>query len=295
MAIRPHDCRPHPCRPLPEIGIGLRAAHVQPVLASPPAVDWLEVHAENYMADRAALDDLVAVRALRPVALHGVGLSLGGAALPDPDHLRRLRGLVRRIEPAIVSEHLAWCMAGGAYLNDLLPLPYTEESLAVVADNVDAAQSRLGRRILIENPSAYLRFSHSTLAESDFLAALVARTGCGILCDVNNLHVRARNLGEDPVAALDALPAGAVGEIHVAGHSASACGDRTVLIDDHGGPVSPPVWTLYRRALRRFGSLPTLLEWDTRLPALPILVAEAAKVRGQALAALREAGRDLAA
>ncbi|MCC7276645.1 MAG: DUF692 domain-containing protein [Alphaproteobacteria bacterium] len=282
-------------QPLPLVGVGLRTDHVPEVLAAAPAIGWLEVHAENYLADAAALADLLAIRRDTPVALHGVGLSLGGAEPLDRGHLRRLGALARAVEPMLVSEHLAWSTVGGTYLNDLLPLPYTDETLAVVADHVDEAQERLGRRLLVENPSAYLRFAASTIEEADFLATLAGRTGCGILCDVNNLHVRAWNLGEDAERALSRLPAAAVTEIHLAGHGANDIGGRTMLIDDHGGAVAAPVWALYRRAVHRFGAVPTLVEWDTNLPPLATLVAEAAEARRVAVAVLAGGCRDIAA
>jgi hypothetical protein len=193
----------------------------------------------------------------------------------DRRHLGRIKALVDRFEPALVSEHLAWSQAAGVYLNHLLPLPYTEESLAAVCRNLDEVQTVLGRRVLVENPSAYLRFATSAIPEAQFLAELVRRTGCGLLCDVNNVYVTARNLGLDPVAYLDALPADAVGEVHVAGHSANETDGRTVFIDDHGSPVAPTVWALYEHAIRRFGAVPTLVEWDTEIPALEVLLAEA--------------------
>ena len=185
-----------------------------------------------------AVAQLEAVRRDYPVSLHGVGLSLGSDGALDARHLARLRALADRVEPCLVSEHLSWSIAGGAYLNHLLPLPYTEETLAVVAEHVGRAQDALGRRILIENPSSYLRFRHSTIAEPELLAALVERTGCGLLCDVNNIFVTAHNLGLDPVAYLDALPADAVGEIHLAGHAVNDADGHVVLIDDHGRPWS---------------------------------------------------------
>jgi uncharacterized protein (UPF0276 family) len=179
------------------------------------------------------------------------------------------------VEPALLSEHLSWSIAGGRYLNHLLPLPYTEESLGVVADNVLRAQDAFGRRVLIENPSSYLRFRHSPIPEPEFLAALARRTGCGLLCDVNNVFVSCHNFDRDPAAYLDALPAEAVGEIHLAGHSRNEVEGRAVLIDDHAGPVAPAVWALYAHALTRFGPRPSLIEWDTEVPALPVLLAEA--------------------
>lgn len=210
-----------------------------------------------------------------PVALHGVGLSLGSAGPLDARHLGRLRALADRLAPCLVSEHLSWSVSRGAYLNHLLPLPYTRATLEVVAEHVGEAQDRLGRRILVENPSSYLRFRESPLPEPEFLAELVRRTGCGILCDVNNIHVTAHNLGLDAIAYLRALPAEAVGEIHLAGHATNDADGRQILIDDHGSPVAAPVWELYARALEHLGPVPTLIEWDTDLPPLGELLAEA--------------------
>jgi len=269
---------PRPDRPamLPaRAGIGLRAPHVAEVMATRPAVAWLEVHPENYMGGGAAVQSLERLRRDYPVAVHGVGLSLGSAGGIDLRHLGRLGALVERLEPALVSEHLAWSVAGGAYLNHLLPLRYDEETLAILGRHVDQAQAALGRRLLVENPSSYLRFRNSTIPEPEFLGELARRTGCGLLCDVNNVYVSGENLGFDPGRYLDALPPDAVGEIHLAGHSVSDADGRPVLIDDHGGPVADPVWRLYRRALERFGPVPTLVEWDTSLPDLPVLLAEA--------------------
>lgn len=256
-------------------GIGLRAPHVGELLATRPAVPWLEVHPENYMSGGPALVLLEAVRREYPVSLHGVGLSLGTAEDIDARHLSRLRSLVDRLEPCLVSEHLSWSTAGGAYLNHLLPLPYTDETLGVVADHIDEVQNALGRRILIENPSSYLRFRHSIMAEPHFLAELARRTGCGLLCDVNNIYVSAWNVGLDAGSYLDALPVQAIGEIHLAGHAANDADGRTILIDDHGSPVTAPVWKLYQRALERFGSVPTLIERDTDIPELSVLLGEA--------------------
>jgi len=257
------------------IGIGLRAPHVAEIVATRPALGWLEVHAENYMGGGPARAQLDAVRRDYPLSLHGVGLSLGTAEGIEDDHLRRLAALADRVEPMLVSEHLSWSVSGGVYLNDLLPLPYTEESLAIVADNVARAQDTLRRRLLVENPSSYLRFRHSTISEPEFLAALVARTGCGLLCDVNNIHVTCANLGGNARAYLDALPAAAIGEIHLAGHARVMRHGKTLLIDDHGASVAPAVWQLYRRALERCGVVPSLVEWDKALPPLTVLLQEA--------------------
>ena len=257
------------------IGIGLRAPHISEVLATRPAVGWFEVHAENYMDEGPPRDQLLRVRSDYAMSLHGVGLSLGSAEGIDRAHLARLKELILVAEPFLVSEHLAWSVSEGVYLNDLLPLPYTEEALDVVARNVDAMQSALRRRVYVENPSRYLAFAHSTMGEPEFLAALVRRTGCGLLCDVNNIYVSCANLGGDTAAYLDALPADAIGEIHLAGHSRVRRGGQELLIDDHGAPVPPAVWDLHRMALGRFGLVPSLIEWDKNLPPLDFLLDEA--------------------
>ena len=275
-------------------GIGLRARHVGELLDRRPVVPWLEVHAENYMANAAALASLHDVRRSYPVALHGVGLSLGSAGPLDLGHLERLARLVESIEPCVVSEHLSWSGSGGVYLNHLLPLPYTPETLRVVVEHIEQVQERLGRRILVENPSSYLRFRRSSMPEAEFLGELVRHTGCGLLCDVNNVYVSAWNVGLDAEAYLATLPAEAVGEIHLAGHAVNDADGVSLLIDDHGSPVSPAVWRLYRQALDRFGPVPTLVEWDTDIPSLDILLAEAHKADGVFTEARREMGHALA-
>ena len=252
-------------------GIGLRAPHRAAVAASRPEAGFLEIHAENYMAGGRLAAELELLRRDYPVSVHGVGLSLGSAGGLNRAHLERLARLIERVEPMLVSEHLSWSAAGGAYLNDLLPLPLTREALGVFADAVRRAQDRLKRRVLIENPSAYLRFAEADYAEPEFLAELVRRTGCGLLCDVNNLHVSCANLGGDPRDWLRRVPAAAVEEIHLAGH---ALGER-LLIDDHGAPVAPAVWALYAEAAARFPSAVSLVEWDANLPDLSVLLAEA--------------------
>jgi uncharacterized protein (UPF0276 family) len=256
-------------------GVGLRTAHVAEVMATRPAVPWFEVHAENYLGGGAAVRALEAVRRDYPIAIHGVGLSLGSADGLDTRHLARLAALVERLEPILVSEHLSWSVTGGAYLNHLLPLPYTAETLDLLCRHVDRAQAILGRCILVENPASYLRFRASTIPEPELLGELARRTGCGLLCDVSNVHVTCRNLGTDARGYLAALPAGAVGEIHLAGHAENDADGRIVLIDDHGARVAAPVWELYAAALRRFGAVPTLVEWDTNLPPLGVLLDEA--------------------
>jgi len=258
------------------VGIGLRSPHVAEILATRPAVAFLEVHPENYFGGGSALAALERMRRDYPISLHGVGLSLGGSDGLDTRHLARLAKLIERLDPALVSEHLAWSVVNGAYLNHLLPLPYDEESLDVVCSRVAQVQETLGRKILVENPSLYLRFRHSPISEPEFLGELARRTGCGILLDVNNVYVSCHNFKTDPLAYLDAFPMDAVGEIHLAGHSSNEVDRQTILIDDHGSRVAEPVWQLYARALELCGSMPTLVEWDTNLPELTVLLEEAA-------------------
>jgi hypothetical protein len=264
--------------PIPaKAGIGLRFPHHQAVLDTAPDVAWMEVHTENYMGGGTPLVYLDAIRRDFPISLHGVGLSLGSAEGLDAAHIERIRKVAERIEPGLMSEHIAWSIVDGTYLADLLPLPMTEEALAVVCRHVDQVQSALKRRILVENPSTYLRFAHSTIPEWEFMAAVARRTGCGILCDVNNIFVSAHNHGFDAAAYLAALPPAAVGEIHLAGHSIRALADgSTVRIDDHASRVIAEVWALYRVALAQFGPVPTLIEWDNDIPPLDTLLGEAA-------------------
>jgi uncharacterized protein (UPF0276 family) len=276
-------------------GIGLRFPHHEHVTATHPAVPWFEVHAENYFGGGTVRRILHTVRRDYPIALHGVGLSLGSAEGLASAHLARLAELARELEPGLISEHLSWSVVGGNYLADLLPLPLTEEALEVVCRHVEQTQLALGRTILIENPSTYLRLAHGTIPEWEFLAAIVARTGCGLLCDVNNIVVSAANHDWDAFAYLTALPAAAVGEIHLAGHALRQLPNgRMLRIDDHGSRVAPEVWTLYEHALRRFGPRPTLIEWDTEIPAFEVLREEAAQAQRR-LEALPSAGHARAA
>jgi uncharacterized protein (UPF0276 family) len=263
--------------PIPaKAGIGLRFQHHQSVLETRPDVSWMEVHTENYMGGGAALRYLDAIRRDTPISLHGVGLSLGSAEGIDPAHLERIRKVAERVEPGLMSEHIAWNVVGGTYLADLLPLPMTEEALEVVCRHVDQTQSYLKRRILVENPSTYIAFGNSIIPEWEFMTAVAARTGCGILCDVNNICVSAHNHGWDASAYIAALPPDAIGEIHLAGHSIKTLADGTILrIDDHGSRVSDEVWSLYRQAIARFGAVPTLIEWDNEVPLLEVLLLEA--------------------
>jgi uncharacterized protein len=256
-------------------GIGLRTPHCRELIESrPAAAGWLEIHSENYFGDGGEAHTLLQkLRADYPLSLHGVGLGLGSTDQLPVEHLRKLARLIERYQPGLVSEHLCWSAAGGRHLNDLLPLPYTEEALEHVVERILRTQEFLQRQILIENVSSYLRFRHSTIPEWEFIAAAAQRSGCGILLDVNNVYVNAVNHGLDPQRYLAAMPASAVQELHLAGYDDSgAC-----LIDTHGSAVSEPVWTLYRDAIGRFGERPTLIEWDTDIPVLCVLLGEAHK------------------
>ena len=257
-------------------GIGLRATHYRAFLDGRPRVGWLEVHSENYFGDGGYdLHVLEHVRRDYPVSLHGVGLSLGSTDGVRERHLAKLKRLVTRFDPLLVSEHLCWSTYGERHFNDLLPLPYTGQALALMAERVDQLQSELGRQILIENVSSYLQYRGSTIPELEFAAALAQRTGCGLLLDINNLYVNSINHGFDPYAALGTLPEGIVNEIHLAGHSRG----EVCLIDDHGSRVIDDVWKLYEAALARFGAVRTLIEWDTNIPALEVLLDEADNAR----------------
>jgi uncharacterized protein (UPF0276 family) len=273
-----------PRAPDASAGIGLRAPHYAGLLERRPALAFLEVHSENYFCDGGApLAWLERFRPHYPLSLHGVGLSLGSADPLDERHLARLEALVRRFEPALVSEHLCWSSIGGRHANDLLPLPYTREALDHVVRRVDAVQERLARPILVENVSSYLQFAESTIPEWEFVAEVARRTGCGLLLDVNNIWVNAVNHGFDPHRYLAAIDPRHVEEIHLAGFEAGETG----LIDTHGSPVSADVWSLYEDSIARIGERPTLIEWDTDIPALDVLLGEAAKA--QAILARRVA------
>jgi uncharacterized protein (UPF0276 family) len=257
-------------------GVGLRAPHYREFLEHKPAVDWLEVHTENYL-DAGGWDShvLTRLRAHYPISLHGVGLGIGSARGFSSAHLDKVAEVVRRIEPTLVSEHLCWGAVHDRNLNDLLPLPLTAEALQLVCERVDAIQEKIKRTILLENVSTYLRFHADGMSEAEFLAAVAERTGCGILLDVNNLFVNQRNHGEDPLAALAAIRPHQVGEIHLAGHLVTP----DAVIDNHGDKVAQPVWELYAAALRRFGRVSTLIEWDSDIPALDVLLDEARQAR----------------
>lgn len=264
---------------LAQAGIGLRAPHYAEVLAQRTPLAWVEVHSENFfIAGGAPLRLLDTIAERYPVSLHGVGLSLGSADTLNLSHLKHLETLATRVKPIAISEHLCWSSIGGRYLNDLLPLPYSEEALQTVCANIRQAQDILGRRILIENVSSYIRFTDpngTMLSEWDFLAEVAARSDCGILLDVNNIYVSSINHGFDPAVYLDAMPADRIGEIHLAGHES----DDDFLIDTHSRPVADAVWTLYADALQRFGARPTLIEWDSDIPELGVLLGEASKAQ----------------
>jgi uncharacterized protein (UPF0276 family) len=263
----------------PKAGVGYKPQHFAAITADPGAVGWLEIHAENYMGDGGRPLAQLRVLAERfAISVHGVGLSIGGDAPLDQAHLDRLAHLVRWLNPSEVSEHLAWSTHGAEFLNDLLPVPYTTGRLMRIADHIDEVQSRLGRRILLENPSVYLEFSESTWEETDFLSEIARRTGCGLLLDVNNVHVSATNRQTSAEAYLRAFPLAQVGEIHLGGHDVQT--DETgapLLIDSHDRDVADPVWALYRAVIAKAGALPTLIEWDNDVPDWPHLEAEAAR------------------
>ena len=261
-------------------GVGLRSSHLEAFASGTPDVPWVEIHSENFIdvggLTRKRLED---VRAHYAVSCHGVGLSLGSAEGLDTNHLGKLKNLFDWVEPGLVSEHVSWSTVNSTYLNDLLPLPYTEEALAVISQNIDHAQEVFGRQILVENPSAYVTFAASSMSEEEFLSEIVTRTGCGLLLDVNNIIVSAANNGFEAEPYLDGLPMTAVGEIHVAGHLEETLDGETVLIDDHGSAVPDGVWALFEEAIAKTGPVPTLMEWDTNIPELDVLLAEARKAQ----------------
>jgi uncharacterized protein len=258
-------------------GVGLKPAHYRTIIEERPDVGFFEVHAENYMgAGGPPHRFLEVIRADYPLSVHGVGLSIGSSEALNREHLRRLKLVVERYEPGLVSEHLAWSTHNGSFLNDLLPLPYTRETLACVCAHVDELQSTLRQRILLENPSAYVRFATSTFSETDFLSEVAERTGCGLLLDVNNVMVSAVNQRFGPHAYIDAFPIEAVEEIHLAGYGEdSGNREERLLIDDHGSAVHGDVWSLYQHALSRRGAAPTLIEWDNNIPDWLVLLGEA--------------------
>lgn len=272
------------------VGLGLKSEHVAKILDEQPDVGWFEVHAENYMgAGGPPHRYLTAVRDHYPLSVHGVGLSIGSAGPLDERHLGRLAAVVERYEPAMVSEHLAWSSHGGVYYNDLLPVPYTEEALARVGEHIDRVQEALGRRILLENPSTYVSFAVATMDEIAFLKAVARRTGCGLLLDVNNVHVSATNHGFDARGYLDRFPLELVEEIHLAGHARETDASGTpLLIDAHDCDIDEAVLSLFERVLARAGPIPTLIERDNHVPPWPVLHAEATGVQRRFLEAVRQ-------
>jgi uncharacterized protein (UPF0276 family) len=270
-------------------GIGLRLPHLAEVVAARPSAGWFEIHPENFLANPHATELLIDVTRDYPISVHSVGVSIGSAGGIDRAHLARVRSLVDAIDPVLVSGHLAWSTHEGDYLNDLLPLPYNEETLQIVSVHVDEVQQGLGRPYVVENPSSYVGIASSTMTETEFLGQLADRTGCRLLCDVSNVYLSGHNLGYDPYAYLDAMPAGAIAELHLGGFVAEddeGNPAQQVLVDTHDQRIAEPAWELYAHALRRFGPKPTLIEWDNDLPDVATLLAEAAKANSIALANL---------
>jgi uncharacterized protein len=261
-------------------GIGLRLPHIAEVVATRPPVGWLEIHPENFLANPHGLELLMDLARDYAMSVHTVGISIGSADGIDRTHLVRLRALVDRLNPILVSGHLAWSMHGGTYLNDLLPLPYTEQTLCVVATHLAEVQDALGRAYVIENPSIYVSLATSTMTEIEFLHALVDMTGCRLLCDVSNVYLSGHNMGYDPYDFIDRFPAAAVAELHLGGFTPEedeATPGATLLVDTHAHAVAEPSWDLYAHAIRRFGPQPTIVEWDAELPTLAVLTGEATK------------------
>lgn len=279
--------------PAASVGVGFKPEHAPEVFGSDHGLGFFEVHAENYMGDGGPPHRMLAeLRARTPLSIHGVALSIGGAAPLNREHLARLKHLIDRYQPALFSEHLAWSTHEGVFLNDLLPVPYDAETLVRVSDHIDEVQETLGRTMLLENPSTYVAFETSTMSEIDFLREIVKRTGCGLLLDVNNVYVSAVNHGTGPMAYLDEFPMEHVGEIHLGGHFEDHDDlDAPLLIDAHGTPVADVVWHLYARTLARIGAVPTLIEWDNDVPPFPVLAAEAVKALGIMTAEVKRRGR----
>jgi len=273
-------------------GVGLKGEHIDKILAEPPDLGFFEIHAENYMGEGGPPHRwLEAIRAAYPLSLHGVGLSIGSPKPLDLDHLARLAALNKRYQPGLFSEHLAWSTHDGGYLNDLLPLPYTAETLAVVVQHIDQVQETMRRRMLLENPSTYVVFAESTMAEVEFIKEVAERSGCGLLLDVSNVMVSATNHGFDPTVYIDSFPLRHVQEIHLAGFAETVDdAGQPLLIDAHDSPVRDRVWDLYRSVIKRLGPVPTLVEWDNDVPEWPVLYSQAKRAEAAMLSAMREAG-----
>jgi len=279
----------HPTSAPLAAGIGLRLQHLSTVLRDRPTANWLEVHPENFIANPHAAELLAEIAAIYPVSVHSVGISVGSATGIDRAHLARIKALMARINPVMLSGHLAWSTHEGEYLNDLLPLPYKPESLGLVCDHIAEVQDALGLAYHLENPSNYLGFAHSTMTETEFLNQIVVRTGCRLLCDVSNIHVSAHNLGYDARRYIDELPGAAIGEFHLGGFELEdEAGGSSVIIDTHARPIDGAAWDLYAHAVARFGRRPTLIEWDSAIPSIDVLLGEATKADAMADAVMGE-------
>lgn len=279
----------HPTSAPLAAGIGLRLQHLSTVLRDRPTANWLEVHPENFIANPHAAELLGEIAAIYPVSVHSVGISVGSATGIDRAHLARIKALMARINPVMLSGHLAWSTHEGEYLNDLLPLPYTPESLDLVCDHIAEVQDALGLAYHLENPSNYLGFAHSTMTETEFLNQIVVRTGCRLLCDVSNIHVSAHNLGYDAQRYIDELPGAAIGEFHLGGFELEdEAAGSSVIIDTHARPIDGAAWELYAHAVARFGRRPTLIEWDSAIPSIDVLLGEATKADAVADAVMGE-------
>ena len=265
-------------KPIKGAGIGLRHRHFEEIIENHPIIPWLEVHTENFFSPGSPASLMLdKVRADYPISAHCVGLSLGSADGLDEQHLHKVKNFIERMEPSLVSDHLSWNHASDVFLPDLLPLPYTEESLGIICTNIKKVQDYLKRQILIENPSSYLSFSSSIIPEWEFIAEVAEHSGCGILLDVNNIHVNAHNHGFKPTKYLDALAPEFVKEIHLAGYSVNENEGKKIYIDDHGAPVYEAVWRLFKKAVQKFRDTPVLIEWDTNVPELSVLLKERKK------------------
>lgn len=285
----------HPSSAHRAAGIGLRLPHLATILRDRPKARWFEVHPENFIANPHAAELLSEIATLYPVSVHSVGISVGSAGGIDRAHLARISTLIDRIDPIMLSGHLAWSTHDGEYLNDLLPLPYHAQSLDIVCDHIAEVQDALGRIYHLENPANYLGFEHSTMTETAFLNEVVARTGCRLLCDVSNIHVSAHNLGYDARRYIDELPGEAIGEFHLGGFELEdEAGGTTVIIDTHARPIDDAAWDLYGHAVARIGRRPTLIEWDSAIPTIDVLLAEAAKADAVAAAVLEEESHERA-
>lgn len=261
--------------PIANAGVGLRYQHHQDFIDLKPKISWIEVHSENYFGGGMPLNYLQRIRENYELSLHGVGLSLGSSERIRKTHIKMVQKLIELVSPIFVSEHLSWNITQNFYLNDLIPVPYTQESLRIFVRNIDEVQNILGRQILIENPSAYFQYSFGDYSETEFLSHLVNQTKCGLLLDINNVYVTCHNQHTDPLTYIKEIPANAIQEIHLAGHATKVIDDSVILLDDHGSKVADAVWQLYKKAIDIFGIKPTLIEWDSNIPPLDILIREA--------------------